>query len=136
METAAVIDQVVRSGRDLRVEDGALLEAHQDTGPVRAFPRPSNRPRREVDSLDRASHAGQIGSVPAVSAAEFEHTPRDEEAAAEPLGQILVGPFDEERDRFGPVGEELVPPAAVRALQGSDGRAWRPVAGAAELVWH
>ena len=59
--------------------------------------------------------------VPAISAAEFEHTPGGEQALTEPCDKAFVGPVDQERARagtvFGAVREERAPPAAAAVLE-------------------
>jgi hypothetical protein len=112
------------------------MEDHRGAGRLCPFPGPSDGLRREVHGIDGASPASQVDRVPAVPAAEFEDTPGAEQAAAEPLVQVLVRPFLEERDGLGAVCEELVPPAAVDTLQDGVGSAQLTVAGVIDLVWH
>lgn len=156
MEAARVVDEVVGPFSERRIEDGAALEIHRGAGLLRPLPGPLDRRCREVNGVDAASQACQVGSVPPVPASQLEHTSRSERAFAEPLtgrrsrslpptgrgpaarprNEVLVGPFDEERARLGAVCEELVPPGAACARQQGIEHAQQVVAGVDELVLH
>ncbi len=85
MEAARVVDEVVGPFSERRIEDGAALEIHRGAGLLRPLPGPLDRRCREVNGVDAASQACQVGSVPPVPASQLEHTSRSERAFAEPL---------------------------------------------------
>jgi hypothetical protein len=68
-----------------------------------------------------------------VSASQFEHATWGEQALAEPLHQVLVGPFDEERAWLGAVGVELAPACP---LHQDVEHAQHVIAGVDERVLH
>ena len=65
--------------------------------------------QRKVNGIDAAPQTCQVGGIPSVPTAQFEHTSRSELPLPEPRDQVLVGPFDEERAWPGAVREALVP---------------------------
>lgn len=121
MEGARVIDEVVGPFGERRIEDGAALGIHRGAGLFRPLLGPFDRLGREVNGIDAASEAGQVGSVPPVSASQLEHTCRSEHAFAEPRNEVLVGPFGEERARLGAVKAATMKVLACKTVTASSG---------------
>jgi hypothetical protein len=91
VETARVVDEVVVPFRERCIEDGAALEVHRGAGRFRSLLCPFDRLCREVNSINAASQACQVGGVPPVPASQLEHTSRSEKAFVKPRNEVLVG---------------------------------------------
>ncbi len=114
VEAPRVVDEVVGACQFDRGRGEGVAAVEPDVGPGLTCPVlcPRDGCCGEVDGVHVESPGRQIQGVATRAATQVESSARGDQPPGEPGDQALVRLGHEERDRFGAVGVEAVPPVA------------------------